>query len=224
MARERNPPPCVAGACRGTAIVRKGPVGFESARRAVRVGDRRLRPGCGRLGQSSAGRFDWTKGKRAAASGPDERNAARQARVDRICLVRARPAEQRAGKRQRHRSVAATGGRWSAEGSRTQLAWSAPAAGASRSSFEARILIVASIGVGGAPRASPRVGSMVDLRKLDQGAARSPFPLCTWKSGVSTSARPGVLRLHIYDDRAETAFRCGTAIAPDGFEPSTSRL
>jgi hypothetical protein len=66
--RTRNPLPCVAAACRGNAIVRKGRVGFQSVRRALRVGDRRLRPGCGRLGQSSAGRPEWTRrGRRRGA-------------------------------------------------------------------------------------------------------------------------------------------------------------
>jgi hypothetical protein len=86
----------------------------------------------------------------------------------------------------------------------------------------------ARIAVGGALRASPRVGPVVDpwwtLEGVIRRAARSPLPLCTWKSSVSTSARQGGLRFDILRRSRETAFRCGTGIAPGGFEPPTSRL
>jgi hypothetical protein len=77
-------------------------------------------------------------------------------------------------------------------------------------------------------RALPRVASLVDPRWTLEGSIRraawSPFPLCAWDNSVSMTARQSGLRLDISGRARETAFRSGTAIAPAGFEPATSRL
>jgi hypothetical protein len=77
-------------------------------------------------------------------------------------------------------------------------------------------------------RASPGVGCVVDpwwtCERSIRRAARSPFPLCPWKSGVSTTARQSGLRLDKFRRPRETAVPSGTGIAPGGFEPPTSRF
>ena len=78
------------------------------------------------------------------------------------------------------------------------------------------------------PRFPPRVGSLVDpwwtLEGGNQARAAGPLPAMRVGSGVSMTARQSGLRPDIFRQPRETAFRSGTAIAPDGFEPSTSRL